>query len=421
MLKKIKKEFKQSSNFLTFMGIKSAGLVILALIPMILAGVLGPQSFGSYSLCMMIVFFFSTLLIRSPQSPFIVYGAKEYNKTGKINLAFSGRLILFALGVLIFFIVSFLCSDLILKFTSINKVQFWFLLSAFFGLSFQILIHNIFFILDKRKTAVGYNLLTSTVSAIIILFLYRYLTLKLEYVFLIWLVAPVISGIFMIRNIDFKKLIPFELDKALLNKMLNYTKWVMIGGTAVYFVNWGDNLVLRYFTSISEIGVYNLGYSIFKGISTLSGAVTMYFFTSVARAIDNPKKIKIYLYNRRPRIIAFSIICISALFISLPYIFNFIYGEEYMGSSLTAQVLLLASLFAIYWSMYGPIFSSLERYRFIQISHIFFVLLNLSLDVVFVKHYGYIGAAIATTISYAVMGVIYEFYFRKYCKAQLSA
>ena len=91
-----------------------------------------------------------------------------------------------------------------------------------------------------------------------------------------------------------------------------------------------------------------------------------------------------------------------------------------MGSVIITQILLIGSLFAIYWAFYTPIFSSMERYRFTQISHVFFVLSNLGLDIVFVKYYGYIGAAIATSISYGVMVIVYEVYFRKYCKKELA-
>ena len=36
--------------------------------------------------------------------------------------------------------------------------------------------------------------------------------------------------------------------------------------TAVYFINWGDNLVLRCFVSMEHIGVYNLGLNPYRYI-----------------------------------------------------------------------------------------------------------------------------------------------------------
>jgi len=148
-------------------------------------------------------------------------------------------------------------------------------------------------------------------------------------------------------------------------------------------------------------------------------AIGTYFLPFISRNLDNPKKIRKYLYNKRPKIILLFALGVIFLFFVLPYFFDFVYGETYSGAARITQILLLASLFSIYWNFYGPIIGSMEKYKFMQISNVFFVMLNLGLDVVFVRYYGFVGAAIATTISYGVMGVIYEIYFRKYCKPLL--
>lgn len=419
MLNRIKKEFKHGKNLMAFMTLKAMSLGVLAIIPFILAGFFGPEKFGIYSLAMMVIYFFSALLIHSLVPPFTVYGNKELKETNKIRRVFTASALLFILAVVLFLLLTLVLYRPLLQFISIDKSQFLFLILAFAGLSIQSFTGSVFMAMNKRISSVTYGLISNIILVGYILILLKFFTIDLENVFLMWLIAPVIAAMFMLRKIDFKKLIPLELNKGTLKKMFNYSKWVMVGGTAVYFVNWGDNLVLRYFVSLDHIGVYNLGYSAFKGLLMLISTTGGYFLPFITQNIDNPDKIEKYLHNKRPKIILLWALCVLALYFIIPYLFNILYGKEYSGSATVTRILLLATLFAAYWRFYDPIFNAMERYRFTQIANVFFVILNLSLDVIFVIYYGYIGAAIATMISYGVMSIIYEVYFRKYCKPVL--
>jgi O-antigen/teichoic acid export membrane protein len=416
----LKREIKHGKNLMVFMILKAMSLGVLAIIPFILAGFFGPEKFGVYSLAMMVIYFFSALLIHSLIPPFTVYGNKELKETNKIRRVFTVSALLFILAVILFLLFALVLYKPLLQFISIDKNQFLFLILAFMGLSIQSFTGSLFMAMNKRISSVTYGLISNIILVGYILILLKFFTIDLENVFLMWLIAPILAATLMLRKIDFKKLIPLELNKGTLKKVFNYSKWIMIGGTAVYFVNWGDNLVLRYFASLEQIGVYNLGYSVFKGLLMLISTTAVYFLPFITQNIDNPDKIEKYLHNKRPKIILLWTLCVLALYFTLPYLLNILYGKEYSGSATVAQILLVATLFAVYWRLYDPIFNAMERYRFTQIANVFFVILNLGLDVIFVIYYGYIGAAIATMISYGVMGIIYEVYFRKYCKPVLS-
>lgn len=257
-----------------------------------------------------------------------------------------------------------------------------------------------------------FGLMAGIMSALYIVLAYFLSALTLETVFLMFFVAPLLAVPFFIKQLDVSKIFPLALDKELLKKMFHYTQWVMLGGTAVYFISWGDNLVLRYFVSIEEVGIYNLGYQVFKGGIMLIGSIKLYFLPFVAEHIGNQQKIHHYLYRKRPKIMLLGTLCLVALFFVIPYIFMAIFGESYWESIPVIQILLIALVFKLYQSFYTPLFETMQKFKFTQSINVLLVITNIVLDILFVFYFGMIGAAIATTITYVVSTVVYEIYFR---------
>ena len=55
---------------------------------------------------------------------------------------------------------------------------------------------------------------------------------------------------------------------------------------------------------------------------------------------------------------------------------------------------------------------TLEKYKFIHLTNVVQVLLNVILNIVLIPIYGMIGAAVATVIAYACKAIMFEIYFR---------
>jgi len=416
MITRVLKELKYGKNFITFAFLKMVGQGFMFLAPLLIAKFLAPEVFGSYSLSLMIVYFFTALLIGSSQTPFIVYASEELQETNKINKTLTVRLVILAFSIGFFTLLSLLFINPLSQFAAITKTQYLFLFFAYVGMGIRYFFETIFLGLNKRLHHALYGIANGIISVILILVLYFYFTLSLENIFLVLLVAPLSAALIMLPKLEFDKLLPLSFDKALFKKMLGYTKWTMMGGTAVYFISWGDNLVLRYFVSLGDIGTYNLGYQVFKGMVILIGVNKAYFLPFISHNINDASKIRRYLYNKRYKIFALGSVALVALMLLLPKVFIAIYGNEYKDAIPVILTLLVAAFFVLYRSFYMVLFDALKRYKFTQLSSVVFVTINLILDVIFVMHFGMIGAAIATTITYVASAITYEIYFRRYCR-----
>jgi O-antigen/teichoic acid export membrane protein len=162
---------------------------------------------------------------------------------------------------------------------------------------------------------------------------------------------------------------------------------------------------------MADIGAYNLGYQVFKGVVMLALIVNSYFLPFVSQHISDGPTMRDYLSRKRSRIFLVGVFCIVLLFLTVPYIFNF-YGEDYRDSAAVLRILLVGTVPILHTAFYVPILNSLKRYRFHQTVNVFHVVLNLLLDMLLVPVMGLLGAAVATTTAYFCQAVTFEIYFR---------
>ncbi len=415
MITTLKNELNRSKTFISFVSFKFVGEGLVFALPLILAKFLSPAGFGSFSLSMMIVFFCSAILLASSQTPFIVHAGEEFKREGSIKKSFTNQLIFFATSIFLFLMLATLFNKSLLEFARITDRQLLFLGVAYMGVCIRMTVSNTFLALNKRAEHSIYEFLTGLIAIFLVFTVYVRYVIDFETVFMIYFISPVFAtlSMSMLKTIDFNRILPLTFDSGIFKQMFHWTKWQIMGLTAVYFVNWGDNLVLRYFVSMEEIGVYNLGYQIFKGLIVATFILNSYFLPFVAQNIDDKGKMREYLYVKRPKIMLIGVLCVIFIFIAVPPIFNFIYGDVYSGSVTILRLLLVCVPFRIFDTLYLPIFNSIKKYKYIQVTSVAQVLLNVLLNVVLVSIYGFIGAAVATTISYILRSLINIIYFNK--------
>jgi len=413
MIHKLKNQYKQGKEFISFSLFKFAGQGMEMLTPLLIATLVTPDFFGKYSLAKMIIFFFSSFFIASSSTPFIVYANKEKKVHGKINKSFSIQFTVIAIAIILFLTTIALFSEQLKDFANISTLELFVLFPAFIGIAIKLFGENIFLALNKKLIhslvglVFGFSVLFFSILSI------TFYEGSLAYLFLPHFISGLVIFLFLKRYLPIEKLGPFKLHKENTKKFMIFTGWQAIGLTAVYFINWGDNLVLRYFVSVEEIGVYNLGYQIFKGLITTSFIISSYFMPFVIKNIHNKEKMRKYLYKKRPVILFSGLLVLIFFYFLVSPIFKIFYGPEYLNSILILKILIIPTILHLFIVFYLPILNSLEKYKFIQIVNILAVILNVSLNIILVKKFGIFGAAISTTTVYASMFFAYLVYINK--------
>ncbi|MHC4497837.1 MAG: oligosaccharide flippase family protein [Planctomycetota bacterium] len=325
MLRRIRRELKQGKTLLQFGFLSATGQAFGMIAPLVVAKFFSSAAlFGSYSLAKMIVFFFSTLLIASSQTPFIVFASQERAETGRINKAFSVQCTFLILGLCIFAGITIPLNKYVVAFAKIDHGDLLFVLLAFVGLALKTFLCNLFMAMGQRIKRSLAELVFGSLTLILVVLFYVIDAINLRTVFAVYFISALFVLLIFAKAIDINQLRPLGFDRQHFKDMFDFTKWVMLGATAIYFINWGDNLVLRFFASLGDIGSYNLGYQIFKGVTMLTFIIPTYFLPFVSQHIEDSDKIRNYLYNKRPKILAVGAVVIGLLFV----IHHFLYPNS---------------------------------------------------------------------------------------------
>lgn len=400
-------------NFIKFALLSFFGQGIGIIIPLAIAKIIAPSEFASFSLAIMVNSFFLAFLINSTQTPFVVHANEELKERNKINETFSVQIIFFLFSVFVFFILSVFFRKHLANFVGITYGEIPFLFLVFIGLSVKTNLTSYFLAIHKRKTSAIIEFFYNTINLLSILFFLFIKKLNWSTIFSSYLIGAVFISIICLFIIKKDLILPFTIKKERFIPMFNFSKWQIIGLSAMFLVNWGDNIVLRAKTSLENIGTYNLAYQFFKGTIMGTYIAYSYFIGFIGKNIKNNQEIKEYLYKKRPALLALMISIILILMISMPKIFNLVYGDKYLDVAKILNILLIGTCLASYSVFYLPILNVLKKYKFTQTVLLIQIAINLILDFLLIPLWGISGAAISTVIGYSAVLILYEFYFSR--------
>jgi O-antigen/teichoic acid export membrane protein len=420
VLRTIKQSWNQGRTLLTFGFLQAGGQVLGMAAPLVIAKFSSEALFGRYSLAKMIIFFFTSTLIASTQSPFVVHANQERDKTGKISRSFTVQCLFFVAGLAAFAAITTIFSHSLTAFADISVGDLLFASAAFLALAVKAFLANLFMALGQRVRSALVESVFGVLVLATVVFVCVAGRLSLAWAFLAYCLAGLGATVLFLGAVNFRAILPLHWDRKHCAEMFDFTKWIVAGAAATYFINWGDNLVLRPYVSMANIGTYNLAYQIFKGVIMLTFALFAYFLPFISQHIENRAMIRDYLFRKRPRIFLAGLAGIGVLFLVAPAAFRAVYGSAYPGSLTALRVLLIGSAFMLYAIFYAPILNALKLYRFAQTVNIIQVTLNILLDLILVPRMGMMGAAVATSIAYFCHAAILETHYRIRLKPMLT-
>lgn len=173
-----------------------------------------------------------------------------------------------------------------------------------------------------------------------------------------------------------------------------------------------QNMVSFWFSPI-EYSIFVNGAFEIPFINVITGSITSVFLPSFTRMYINNEKEKIlYIWKQSMVYTSILLIPIMVYLVCFPETFIvFLFSERYIESS---------SIFRIYQLTlpiravnFGTLFLVSGNQKIVLKSNIINIILGIILNIIFIKNYGYKGAAIATVIGTYILTLIYIYYIKK--------
>lgn len=352
------------------------------------------NDFGIFSVAFMFIGLVTTFGFSWSSSSILYYGSKEKAKYGNINKTFWARNIIIFISLLITTILFVLFSQQINDYIGIN-VSYLILIWLYVSVAEDYL--------SQYFLAVKKQLLSSMLSVTAkIIYLVFILLINFDVKTLIILnIISHASVLLYILGFNKKDIDKFEFDKPWFNEILNFSLWQLFGFSGLYLINFGDTAVIKYFMTIEDVGIYNAAYKLFNAVASFAFVISSYYASSVSQyfATNDCDKIKQFFYKERFLIFVISAAAHVFVMIFSEVIITTLYGERYTQSVVIFNILMVGSIFRYLGVFYMLYYNTNKKYMLQQTLNIIRALLNLGLDIIFIRFFGLIGPAIATTIA----------------------
>jgi O-antigen/teichoic acid export membrane protein len=387
----------------------------------IIARQFGPETYGLFSLALIFagwVLVIASLGLGEGILRFVPrYEAKgERNKSRYLFRKSSYMLLItgFLGGILLFFSASFISNNI---FHNTNLIPFL----RFFSISIPLSVFLSFFLafLRAHEEIVWHsfinNILINFVHVVlIVVFILLGLGVNsIIYSYLFGLLSAVLLAFFILK-IKMPYLFKSETSKKeirIFKEVIVYSWPLLLSGIVWRLFSQIDSFMIGIFKSIGDVGVYNAVIPIVFSLQIFSQMFMQLFFPLVNKEYSK-KNIK--LVKNLSQQIGKWIFMINFPLVILLWIFpgafiNILFGADYLAGENALRILslgvLVISIFVISNRLIAMAGNSKILFRDIFLISVINLLLNWPL----IKLYGLIGAAIATTISFIILSILFGF------------
>ncbi len=413
MIKEIKSAWW---DYFSILGSQAIALPLSLIYISLIARLFGPEKWGIVTLFMGIVQLLFASGISWTSGSIIRFGKEEFIKQGHLRKTVSARVFIFVICSVILFSVSFALRKTITGYIGLPERDF--------GLIFaMVVVYAAADHLTWTLKAAGGMKRFAMSSAIrqfaLIVFILTLFILPIArsvYTIINFEIFSYLAVIiFSLFSLKFSYYFPLELDFARVKDILVYSwpsAFIFLLG---YASSWMHIYFINYFLAPYYVGMYQVAYRLMEYISTPLMAVTFLGFPLLMSVKAQGRQDLILLYIKRitPQVALFWGIVISAIMVVSNFIIGLLFGNVFAEAAMPFLILLLGLGFQVLSTMYTSIFAIFDWLVYNLVIMLIMCIINFFGDFMLIPVLGIKGAAVATSVSYAVAAVLYLFIANK--------
>ncbi len=234
----------------------------------------------------------------------------------------------------------------------------------------------------------------------------------LAYVIVFTLITILSAFVMLRKRNPFKT--KFSYSPRLVRQLWSYGFALMLGGLASMVYLYTDTLILTYFRSLSEVGVYGATVTIGMTLTFLTTPLVAVLYPMMSELWAGKKRSLLRENHNRASTYMLAIVLLPALVVfAFPEpILRLLFGEEYVAGAFTLRILILATLFLVLATFQLNTLNATGHAKVARNLGVAVALLNLVANLLFIPSYGMVAAAATTFASYFTLFVASTFTLR---------
>lgn len=274
--------------------------------------------------------------------------------------------------------------------------------------------------IDRLEIISAYSIVsTILVCSLNVLFL-AVLKLGIQGYMLANIVGQGIALLFaIVASKSFRYIKASSFSRPLYAEMVRYSRPLVINSISWWINSSLDRYIILFICGVSANGIYSMANKLSTVLDTLQSIVSQAWQLSAIKEFDkdDTSGFFINIYDAYNCLIMLS--C-SALIIMCRVIASILFKKDFFVAWQYTPCLMLAASFGALSGYIGSIFTSVKATKIIAVSTFIGAGINLILDILLIKPFGPMGAAIATLISYIVIWVVRLIQAKKYITLKVN-
>lgn len=202
-------------------------------------------------------------------------------------------------------------------------------------------------------------------------------------------------------------------DRLLMRKMVIFSLPLIVNNLSWWILSSSDKVMIEYFLSSSELGLYTAASKIPSLISVITMIFSSAWTISSIKEYDEDKD-KIFFSNVFHYFYVFLFTgAFLVLLILKPFMYFYV-GKAFFESWVFVPFLLIGTVFFSIGSFFGSIYGALKKNIASTITTLIAGSINIALNFWLIPIIGVVGASLSTLVSYFVIGIARMAHCRKY-------
>ena len=259
--------------------------------------------------------------------------------------------------------------------------------------------------------------LTTVISNIILI---CFVGLKAEGMIISMALANGLCSLYLFIKLKLYKNIDFKLvDKKLIKDMYKYSLPLVPNGISWWIVNISDRTIISFVLGEGANGLYAISNKFPTIISSLSGVFNLSWSESAALHINSEDRDEFFTDITNTVIKLFTALGIGML-ACMPFVFPIMVNKQYADAYNYIPFLVIATVFNVVICLYSQVYLAKKLSKQVATTAILGAIINILVNVVFIKSIGIYAAALSTTVSYFVMMIYRHFDLKKYINIKIE-
>ena len=229
-----------------------------------------------------------------------------------------------------------------------------------------------------------------------------------------------VCSLYLFLRLKLYKMIDLkQVDHKLLKGMYKYSIPLVPNGISWWIVNVSDRSIISIVLGASFNGLYAISNKFPTIISSLTGIFNLSWSESASLHINSKDRDEFFSDITNTIIRLFSTLGVGML-ACMPFIFPIMINSKYLDAYLYIPPLVVGTIFNVAICLYSQIYLAKKMSKQVASTTILGAVINILINIVFIKYIGLFAASLSTMVSYMVMAIYRHFDLKKYVNIKIN-